>query len=1350
MSRSWRQRIVRLALISLVVLVSTEGRAAPSVVPPLAQEPGTVYSLDGASLADAERLFAEADAAVYLPDRGVVRVFTSDSSPRDASASLARSGVGLRTTLLDFAADARLEIAEARRPYLLKLPSFGPGLFARDEAIPSPLAAATLPLRDSFDGGLSDWTLGDNSSGRYAWGATTCEARSGSRSADAVRGGTTALACADPYAPSVTTNMLHTACEPLSGTSQAFLDFYMHPATENGEDILGVYYGDAAGDGWGYAFSGSSTGWFHVVLNLKQWYRIGDVTALSCPKLFVQFSADSSIQPGFGVRIDDLTIAATAPTSVSCAIQASPTQGAAPLTVSFSPVASGASSSATYLWSFGDSAGSTSSQKNASFTYTAPGDYWVRLRVDDPGVRAYAHQLIRVTQAGSSCSLSCSATAPTSGGIGAALAFAATASTTGCTGAPTYAWSFGDGATSTQQSASHAYAAAGTFGWSVTVAIAGGQPCVKSGSVTITAPQDPCTGPKTGDCDGDGKVSPAELQKAVNMYLGKSAAACNVDVDRDGKVSLDELQRAVNATLDVAAGGAGGVTVAPASVTLQPGARQTFRATAVLCGNTSSVTWSVQEGAAGGTVTTDGVYTAPTSPGTYHVVASAAADASKKAVATVAVLAAPQTLKEVTVSPSSSDQTIDVPGKVSVVIPGGYLSASAKVAVQEVAGLPTPPSLYQVRTPWFRIAVNGVDPAVPLPVVIRNGTSGTGEAFALQYIPPVFRKVPGSPTGGARAAVAAGPLDLDITYTGGTVAGASAVLVGTGQEEKVQKTLHFEIYYYVKLGSGPALDVVPDATTYAAKNSADPAVPDFVEDVASFLEAAYTLFTDATVGMGLTKPNVKAVSIGAYDSSQWSTKTGRIYIANSPSGSAGTVPWWAALKWECGHELFHAVENQYRTIFGMYAVSWFTEGLAEYAASRALGGPEARSLLDVHATNSPDWLRYIYWTSDGGMQETMLYMSGRLLDYVFSHGGLSPSRTMKDLMTADYGAAYSSAGAADHLLETFTNFGSSYTDYVKFFYFDDGSPLASLYGGARSARNNDAPKSANRLAYDDGSIGERELTLGGPGGFPGLTADYVALFPSAKSVVAKAGLARVFFLEMLTELREQETATLYLGKQGRIVDQMPMMPKGKRVEVVLGANEKSDSAYVLVVSTAKSGAGSGAAHRLRVSADDSPSSYQGFFSYRYDIYKTTIFEMRDEVTVSSDTAGGFTRRADLEIPELVPPNRWFELPPYNGTNPQRVRVSHKVSVSVSGGSGTDTYRIDGYSITVTDSTRSGVQLPEQENGTVELVTRPNTGTMAGGGAAMFTALVRQYNDKGVLQGTWKVSLPDVAFIPRPQ
>lgn len=88
-------------------------------------------------------------------------------------------------------------------------------------------------------------------------------------------------------------------------------------------------------------------------------------------------------------------------------------------------------------------------------------------------------------------------------------------------------------------------------------------------------------------------------------------------------------------------GGQGGggeavvISVSPATASLTPSAAQQFNC-AVTGSAQTGCTWSVTE-AAGGAVTTGGLYTAPSVAGTYHVVATSVADTTKRATATVTV-----------------------------------------------------------------------------------------------------------------------------------------------------------------------------------------------------------------------------------------------------------------------------------------------------------------------------------------------------------------------------------------------------------------------------------------------------------------------------------------------------------------------------------------------------------------------------------------------------------------------------------------------------------------------------------------------------------------------------------------
>lgn len=90
-------------------------------------------------------------------------------------------------------------------------------------------------------------------------------------------------------------------------------------------------------------------------------------------------------------------------------------------------------------------------------------------------------------------------------------------------------------------------------------------------------------------------------------------------------------------------GGGGGsnngtVNLGPLSATLTLNDSTTF--TANIVGSPGAgVNWTVQEGAAGGSITTGGVYTAPGAPGTFHVIATSQLDPTKTATATITVQA---------------------------------------------------------------------------------------------------------------------------------------------------------------------------------------------------------------------------------------------------------------------------------------------------------------------------------------------------------------------------------------------------------------------------------------------------------------------------------------------------------------------------------------------------------------------------------------------------------------------------------------------------------------------------------------------------------------------------------------
>lgn len=129
---------------------------------------------------------------------------------------------------------------------------------------------------------------------------------------------------------------------------------------------------------------------------------------------------------------------------------------------------------------------------------------------------------------------------------------------------------------------------------------------------------------KLQEASGCGSVS------ASGVYTAPAAAGtCHVVATSTADTSRSDV-----ATVTV---------TAPLAITISPttgavDACKTLQLAATVTGGTDrAVVWSVAEGATGGTVSGTGLYTAPSTAGTYHVVAAAHASSSVTARATVTV-----------------------------------------------------------------------------------------------------------------------------------------------------------------------------------------------------------------------------------------------------------------------------------------------------------------------------------------------------------------------------------------------------------------------------------------------------------------------------------------------------------------------------------------------------------------------------------------------------------------------------------------------------------------------------------------------------------------------------------------
>ncbi len=283
--------------------------------------------------------------------------------------------------------------------------------------------------------------------------------------------------------------------------------------------------------------------------------------------------------------------------------------------------------------------------------------------------------------------LSCSAEVTTPGGVaapnavtvrvqppsvqvlpGGAVGFAAAVTGTANT---TVTWAVQEGSAGGSVTGGGAYTAPGTAGTYHVVATSQADAGV-SGSATVTVTPTPVVAvtisPKTATVAAGGtrtftaavtgtsntavtwsvqEASGCGSVTAAGVYTAPAAAAtCHVVATSSADATKTDV-----ATVTVTAPPPPvAVTINPPSAAINSCQGLTFAATVTGTTNTA-VTWAVQEGAAGGTITAGGAYTAPSTAGTYHVVATSQADPTRTAVAAVTVT---DRIVSVSVSPGSA------------------------------------------------------------------------------------------------------------------------------------------------------------------------------------------------------------------------------------------------------------------------------------------------------------------------------------------------------------------------------------------------------------------------------------------------------------------------------------------------------------------------------------------------------------------------------------------------------------------------------------------------------------------------------------------------------------------------
>jgi uncharacterized repeat protein (TIGR01451 family) len=218
----------------------------------------------------------------------------------------------------------------------------------------------------------------------------------------------------------------------------------------NGPVSLGVTFADAStgtitNRSWTFGDGGAST-----LTNPSHTYTNAGTFSVSLT-VFGPLGSSTNTQSNL------ITVTAAAPVAD---FTASPTNGAAPLSVTFTDASTGTITN--HSWTFGD--GGTSASNSPSHTYTNAGLFSVALTVSGPSGSSTTNRvnLITVTNVPPVASFTAS---PTNGAAPLSVTF-----TDASTGTITnHSWTFGDGGTSALSSPSHTYTNAGLFSVALTV-----------------------------------------------------------------------------------------------------------------------------------------------------------------------------------------------------------------------------------------------------------------------------------------------------------------------------------------------------------------------------------------------------------------------------------------------------------------------------------------------------------------------------------------------------------------------------------------------------------------------------------------------------------------------------------------------------------------------------------------------------------------------------------------------------------------------------------------------------------------------------------------------------------------
>jgi PKD repeat protein len=200
---------------------------------------------------------------------------------------------------------------------------------------------------------------------------------------------------------------------------------------------------------------------------------------------------------------------ASKPDALACSVSATPITGVAPAEIAFEAEASAGKPPYGFFWEFGD--GATSQLQDPTHTFETAGSYAVAMTVTDAAGATCQSEIAIQIEAGA---LACSASADVTSGL-PPLQVQFTGSASGGQAPFSYAWEFGDGATSQQQNPTHEFQTEGLYEVHLTVQDAQ-ESCESSIEIVVQAAPFACQ----AQADPAGGTVPLEVAFSAEITGG--------------------------------------------------------------------------------------------------------------------------------------------------------------------------------------------------------------------------------------------------------------------------------------------------------------------------------------------------------------------------------------------------------------------------------------------------------------------------------------------------------------------------------------------------------------------------------------------------------------------------------------------------------------------------------------------------------------------------------------------------------------------------------------------------------------------------------------------------------------